>query len=107
MTRDCRRELALPGRAYSRDEWILLYEYYTTHETPEQDDANPVLRAFANELGRSPSSVDKSLRNIRAYCEGPGLANNAAMMKEVVDQYKGNPSALKRAASDIRQKLPR
>lgn len=94
------------GPAYSRDEWIILFEYFISHDTAEHDDSNPVLIDFARALGRDASSVDMSLRNIKAYYgNGAGLPKGSGKMKEVVDTYRSDIPALKKAAAEARRRL--
>jgi len=83
----------MPVTKYSRDEWVLLYKYYVDHDTSEHTDSHPNLIKFAGELGRFPSSVDLSLRNIHAYVEGPGMPHSSSIMKDVVDAYRQNKIA--------------
>jgi len=84
---------------YSQDEWIVLYYYF--HNLPErtQTDSHTILQGFARDFGRTPGSIDASMRNIKAYVTGPGFPHGASAMRSTVDRYsKLTRAALKNAA---------
>jgi hypothetical protein len=94
------------GPAYSTDEWILMFEYFVDHDTPEHDKRHPVLIKFAEEeIGRPANSVGMQLLTIHAYLKGPGLSHGGSEMKKVVDAYQADTPALKIAAADARRRL--
>ncbi len=92
------------GSLYSVDEWTVLLYYFKNRPEPEHTDSHPALQAFAASIGRTASSVDSSLRNIKSYIAGAGLSHGASMMRAVVDAYSNQPAKL---ASDTQAALGR
>ena len=83
---------------YSEDEWIVLLYYFLNRPEPAQTDSHQALQDFALVLGRTPGSVDASMRNIKAYVSGPGFPHGSSVMRSVVDQYRGQSAQLRHAA---------
>lgn len=82
------------GPDYSDDEWVVLLYYFRNRPEPEHTDSHPALQRFAASIGRRPSSVDSSLRNIKSYVANAGLSHGAARMRAVVDRYRQQSATL-------------
>ena len=83
------------GRVYTEDEWTVLLYYFLNRPEPEHTDSHPSLQAFARSIGRTPGSVDSSLRNIKSYRLDAGLSHGATRMRVVVDRYQEQPLLLR------------
>ena len=86
------------GPSYSDDEWVVLLWYFMNRPEPEHTDSHPACMALASSIGRTPGSVDASLRNIKNYVADAGFSHGAERMLAVVDEYYTQPTALRAAA---------
>lgn len=82
----------------SKDEWIVLLYYFVNCPEATQTNSHEALQEFARVFGRTPGSMDASMRNIKSYVKGPGFAHGSKTMRFVVDEYFKHPSKLKNAA---------
>lgn len=94
-------------RRYSRDEWIVLVNYFFAQPESTHTDSHPALVEFADSIGRVPSSVDRNLRTVKMYwTKSAGLEHGAQTMREVVDEYKSDFERLKQDASQALGRIP-
>ena len=76
------------GQHYSRDEWLVLLNYFYSQVEPTHTDNHAQLVAFAGSIGRTPGSVDANLRTIKkALTQAAGFDHGASTMRNVVQQY--------------------
>lgn len=92
---------------WSRDEEIVLLDFYFNSPEPTHTDSDPLCGALAEQLGHTPSAVDMRLRNIRSIEEKRGLPNAAASLKALLVEFHSSPSAFKDAADEVRQRRGR
>ena len=87
------------GPDYSRDEWIILLHYFLTQPELTHTNSHYQLERFAAAIGRTPGSVDASLRNIKLALTGSaGLEHGSSVMRDVVRELASAPVALREAA---------
>lgn len=78
----------------NEDEWTVLAYYQRTQPEPAQTDSHPDLQAFATDVGRTPGTVDASMRNIKSYLQGAGLPHGSRLMRAVADRYRDQPDSV-------------
>lgn len=88
----------------SKDEWIVLLYYFMNRPQPTQTDSHGALQVFARDFGRTPGSIDASMRNIKSYVADAGFPHGAETMRRVVDRYQNRAALLR---SDARAALAR
>jgi hypothetical protein len=69
---------------------VILDFYYRMPE-PAHTDSHPECQHFSKLLGRSPGTVDSSLRNLKTIDQGPGLSHIATTGIEVYREFAGRP----------------
>ena len=89
----------MAGRTISRDEWVVLLDYFFRSPEPTHTDSHPKCKGLADEIGRSASSVDSSLRNLKSIHTGAhGRSHAASAAREVYKAYKGKLPQLRKDA---------
>ena len=96
------------GERYSRDEWLVLLHYFLSQPEPAHTDSHPSLIQFAAQIGRSPGSVDASLRNIKMAVTGAaGFEHGARTMRVVVAEFANDPNGLAETAAEAPSRIRR
>jgi len=94
------------GTRYSRDEWIVLLDYFYSEPEPTHTDSHPQLVDFARRLRRPPGSVDANLRTIKlALTKSAGFEHGARLMREVVSKYRHDRGTLSSDAAAARSRV--
>lgn len=89
----------MAGRPISRDEWIVLLDYFFHSPEPTHTDSHPECKRLADELGRRPGTVDSSLRNLKSIHTGArGRTHAASTARDVYNAYKNRRSQLRKEA---------
>lgn len=89
----------MAGRPISRDEWIVLLDYFFHSPEPTHTDSHPKCKRLADEIGRRPGTVDSSLRNLKSiYTGAHGRTHAAGTARAVHDEYRNRRSQLRRDA---------
>jgi len=84
----------------SRDEWIVLLDYFFRSPEPTHTDSHPECRKLAVSIGRSPSTVDFSLRNLKSVrTAAHGMPHVAATARRVYSRYHNRLSNLQQEAA--------
>src|SRR2546427_12701320 len=52
------------GRRLTREEWIVLLDYFFEFPEPSHTDSHPACRAMARAIGRPAGTIDSSLRDL-------------------------------------------
>ena len=94
-----------PGRRrppLSQEEWIILVDYFFHSPEPTHTDSHPECRALAQLIGRTPGSVDSSLRNIKSIHTGAaGRPHSSQLARRVYEAYTGDLPALHLRAEEL------
>ena len=89
----------MAGEPISHDEWIVLLDYFFRSPEPTHTDSHPKCKRLAEQIGRSPGTVDSSLRNLKSIHTGlHGRTHAAATARTVYDEYKDKLALLRRDA---------
>lgn len=88
-------------RLWELDELRVLVAIYFNSEFSIGDDARNEARAIADTLGRSPSSVDRQWRNIRAVIDADERQNVGQSLKKAVQDYWADSDSSCAAAISI------
>ena len=90
---------------WSDDELTVLLGIFISRGFSLGDDSQDSCRAIANQLGRSPSAVDRQWRNLKHHLfrlDLYGVNNNIGTnVMTVVDRYRCDLGTLRREALDL------
>lgn len=92
---------ATPRVAWTQEEARVLAAIYFGASFSIGDDARDECRTIADAFGRTPSSVDRQWRNVKAVVNGNTTYNIGKIIKSSVSEYLDNPKAMKQIAIQI------
>lgn len=97
----------MAGRRISRDEWIVLLDYFFHSPEPTHTDSHPECRRLAQNIGRSSQTVDSSLRNLMyIHTNGRrGRPNAARTARQVYGEYRSRRAQLRTDARSARLRI--
>ncbi len=98
-----------PPRRRSRlteEEWVVLLDYFFQSPEPTHTDSHPLCHQLAQLLGRTPGSVDSSLRNIKSIHTGAaGFTHASKLARDVYESHATDLATLHLRAEGIREQL--
>lgn len=89
---------------WSRDEEIVLLDFYFSSPENTHTDSHADCRALARQLGRSASAVDMRLRNVRSLLENRGLPHIPPNIQHILREFAHNHTRIRQEADRIRRR---
>jgi hypothetical protein len=92
------------SRKWTNNEIVLAMEYFYQCPEPMHTDSHVMCRKMAALLDRSPSALDKILRNIKQAHTGiAGLPNASSLIRDLDKRYRNDRQGLLQEAARIRR----
>lgn len=88
-------------RLWELEELRVLVAIYFNSEFAIGDDARNEARAIADAFGRSPASIDRQWRNIRAVIDADDRQNVGQSLKKAIQDYWADPESSRAIAMSI------
>ncbi len=90
----------------SEEEWVILLDYFFTNPEPTHTDSHPLCQQLARLIGRSPGTVDSSLRNLKAIHTGTaGLSHGSRVARRIYERYHDQQQNLHDSAQGLTGQL--
>ena len=92
----------MSGRPLTEDEWLVLLDYFFRSPEPTHTDSHPACQDLAHRLGRPPSTVDFSLRNLKNIdTRSSGMSHAASTARRLYSEYVNRREHLRHSAARV------